>query len=297
MSTFLKKCLWFLALVVVLNMLYLVLLLSFSPAFKKTYEISTFKNKNYDLLILGNSMALDGIDADYLSKHGVNSFNLALAGDHISTSQMILEDYLKNNAKPKMVMIGLSSAIGRGYLNKVPFKNPEVEFFYNPDLVSNIKNPPLLNFQWLAVDMLKIIISKEHRNAELVRGQWKTKKVIADNSTFNEKPQPNIDYSDFYLSKIVEQCESQGIKVLIVELPGSKSNSNDLPFQYTIKLANNTKKTIYNLNNHIISSGIINPSTDWLSADHLNQTGAEKVTEYLLKKVIKTNINDTLIQK
>ena len=121
-------------------------------------------------------MALDGIDAEYLSKHGINSYNLALAGDHVSTSAMILDNYLKNNNKPKAVMIGLSSAIGRGYLNKVPFKNPEVEFFYNPDLISNIKNPPLLNFQWLAVDMLKILISKEHRNAELVNGQWKTKR-------------------------------------------------------------------------------------------------------------------------
>ena len=293
MSKFLKNCLWFLLLIILLNILYVSLLLSFSPAFIKTHTISTFKSKNYELLILGNSMALDGIDAEYLSQNGLNSYNLALAGDHVSTSLLILDNYLKNNDKPKMVIIGLSSAIGRGYLNKVPFKNPEVEFFYNPSLVSNIKNPPILNFQWLAVDMFKIVISKDHRNANLIRGQWKTQKVIPDNTTFKSMAQPNITYTNDFLFKIIEKCENQGIKVILVELPGSNTNNNCLPFEYSVELGNKKTKTVYNLNNYEISSNLIDPSTDWLAPDHLNEKGAKKITEFLNNHVIKKELNLT----
>lgn len=296
MSAFLKKCLWFLIVVIVLNILYVFLLLGFSPAFQKTYAISTFKGKNYDLLILGNSMALDGIDAEYLTKEGVNSYNLALAGDHISTSSAILEDYLKDNAPPKTVMIGLSSAIGRGYLNKIPFKNPEVEFFYNPDLWTNIKNPPLLNFQWLAVDMLKIIVSKDHRNAELILGQWRTSKVIPDHSVYAKPNYPKLEYNSPYLKQIIEKCESRGINVILVELPAANKNQNSLPFEYDVKFGNKIKK-VYNLNNQAIASKLINPSTDWLAPDHLNERGAAKVTQYLLKNVIHVKANDSILGK
>ena len=86
MSNFFKKCFWFLAIVVVLNLLYLLVLLFFSPGFNKIYEISNFKNQNFETIVLGNSMALDGIDSDYLSKNGMSTYNLSVAGDHISTS-------------------------------------------------------------------------------------------------------------------------------------------------------------------------------------------------------------------
>lgn len=287
MNKFLKKCGLFTLVIIILNIIYLVVLTLYSPGFKKVYEISKFENENYQLVVLGNSMALDGIDTGYLSKKGINSFNLAIAGDHIATSQMILERYLKNNSKPKYVVIGISSAIGNAFLNKVSFKNPEVEFFYNPELKATIINPPLLNFQWLFVDLLKIIISKDHREATLTRGQWKTQKVIADNSKFKEHIQVPIDYKNPHLLKIVELCENQNIKLIITELPGSNNNRNSLPFQYDATLLNNKKVKIYNLNNNEVSSRILDPSKDWLAPDHLNKFGAEKVTAYLYENVIK----------
>ena len=144
--------------------------------------------------------------------------------------------------------------------------------------------------------MLKIIISKEHRNAELVRGQWKTKKIIADNSIFKDKVHPKTVYTNQYLLKIIEKCESLGIKVVLIELPGSNSNRNSLPFEYSVEIGNNNQ-TVYNLNNYEISSTIINSSADWLAPDHLNENGAKKVTNYLLEHVIYRQNNALLIKK
>lgn len=287
MAQFLRKCGWFLVLLVALNVLYLALLLCFSPGFKKVYDIAFLKNQKYDLLVLGNSMALDGIDAAYLTKHGINSYNFAVAGDHVSTSLLLLETYLQNNPKPKTVLIGLSSSIGNSYLNKVPFTNPEVEFFYHPSLVSNITKPPLFNFQWLFVDFLKVIISKDHRKAQLIQGQWKTKKMIPDGSHFNQSNVTKLAYNDPYLAKITALCDANGIQVILTELPGSASNRNALPFTYTATLATGKTSVIYNLNSNDTASKILDPSKDWLAADHLNEYGAEKITNYLLNNVLR----------
>jgi len=286
MSKFLQKFGWFLALVILLNLMYLLVLVLFSPGFKKIYQISQIRNQKFEVLALGNSLALDGIDAEYLTKNGINTYNLAVAGSHVATSLLILEDYLKHNQKPKLVIVGLSAAYGKAYLNKVPFNNPEVEFFYHPNWKENITNPPLMNFQWLSVDLLKIIISKDHRNATLVKGQWKTKKTIPDNTVYKGNSNSVIDYTDPYLSKIVDLCRKNRINIILTELPGSNNTRNDLPFVYEATLKDNTKFPVFNLNNYAISSGIIDSSKDWLGVNHLNQFGGEKITRYLLENVI-----------
>lgn len=294
MKQFFRKLFWFLGIVVVLNLLYLLLLLSFSPGFKKIYEISKFENKSFDVIVLGNSMALDGIDAEYLTKNGLSTYNLSVAGNHVSTSLFLLEDYINKNKKPKMVVVGLSSAIGKSYLNPVPFTNPEVEFFYHPKLISNVTNPPMLNFQWLAVDLLKIILSKDHREATMVLGQWKTKKVIPDGSVYKNTSSKSIDYRDPYLLEIIALCQKQGVKPIVIELPGSNGNQNSLPLNYLVKLKNGATQQVHNLNNNAVASKIINPATDWLAQDYLNQNGGTKITTYLLDQVLSKELNNPL---
>lgn len=291
MSKFIKKCFLFLGIIVGLNGVYLLLLLKFSPGFNKIYNVSKFQNKDYELIALGNSMALDGIDAGYLNEKGIKAYNMAVAGNHISTTLMMFESYLKNNKAPKTVLIGLSSAVGRSYLNPVAYSNPEVDFFYKPSLWNNIKNPPLLNFQWLAVDMFKILISKEHREASMVEGQWRTQKVIPDYSVFNSANSKKVDYSNSDLSKLINICKERNITVVLVEMTGSNASRNEIPFIYEVQLADNSKNIVYNLNNVIIGSKIINGQTDWLSKDHLNVFGAKQQTEFIYNEILKKDFN------
>lgn len=289
MKKFLIKCFVFLGIIVVLNVLYLLILLNYSPGFKKVYEVSNFQDKDYDLIVLGNSMALDGIDAGYISKQGIKTYNLAVAGNHVSTTLMLFENYLKSNQKPKMVVVGLSSAVGKSYLNPEPYPNPEVDFFYKNSLWQNIKNPPLLNFQWLAVDMAKILISKEHRNATMVNGQWRTEKVIPDNSRFNLNREAPKYYDNNYFVDLIKLCNENNIKVFVVEMTGSKSSQNNLALKKEYFISKSKKVIIYNLNNRKIASELINPQTDWLAPNHLNVFGAKKETQFIFKKIIKPN--------
>jgi hypothetical protein len=161
-------------------------------------------------------------------------------------------------------------------------------------LISNFTNPPLLNFQWLAVDLLKIVLSKDHRGATMVLGQWKTKKVIPDGSVYKNASSKSIDYRDPFLLKIIELCQKHDIKPVIIELPGSNGNQNNLPFQYSVKLKNGTTQEVHNLNNNAVASKILDPATDWLAQDHLNQNGGTKITTYLLDQVLAKELNNEL---
>lgn len=289
MKKFLKNILIFSTIIIVVNCIYLFILLNYSLGFKKVYEMSKFKNKEYELIVLGNSMALDGIDSKYISERGIKTYTSALAGNHISTNLFLLQNYLQNNHKPKMVLIGMSSAVGKSYLNPVPFDNPEVDFFYKSNLWDNIKDPPLLNFQWLAIDMVKVMISKEHRNATMENGQWRTRKIVPDNSHFNPEREDPDGYDNPYLQKIVYLCEKNNIKLIFVEMTGSVMSQNSVPFEKVVAISKTQNIKIYNLNNHQIASSIIDPQTDFLSANHLNVFGAKKETKFLFETVIQPN--------
>jgi len=286
MKKFLQKCAAVFFIIVGINLLAFAMLLLCSPGFKKIRESSAFRNEDFDLLVFGNSMALDGIDTEYLAQNGINTYDFAVAGGHISTALVQLEEYLKYNKKPRTVFVGFSSATGGSLMNKVPHTNPEIEFFYHPSFRENVLNPAPVNFRWLYVEMLKIVVSKDHRNSKIVRGQWRSPKTIPDTSVFQGKKSP-IDYKNPYLAKIVNICEKHRIRLILAELPGANKNRDKLPFKYEIAVSDSQKATIYNFNNYEVSSKIIDASTDFLAPDHLNEKGAKKITAYLLQHIIK----------
>ncbi|MBK8599654.1 MAG: hypothetical protein IPN80_03105 [Flavobacterium sp.] len=43
-----------------------------------------------------------------------------------------------------------------------------------------------------------------------------------------------------------------------------------------------------------MASKILNPATDWLAQDHLNQNGGTKITTYLLDQVLAKELNNPL---
>jgi len=72
--------------------------------------------------------------ASIYRQQGIDSYNLATNGSHMCSSLLQLKAYLKNNQKPKTIIIGLPSATGQSLLNKVPYPNPLIDFFYEPNL-------------------------------------------------------------------------------------------------------------------------------------------------------------------
>lgn len=286
-----KKCTLALLLFVVVNVIALAVLWAINPVVNKVYESSHFKNKHFDLLVFGNSMAMDALDCEYLSHKGIDSYNFATAGSHMSSSLIQLKEYLKNNQKPHTIIIGLPSATGKSLLNPVPYPNPLIDFFYTPTFESCALNPPPVNLRWLYVEMLKIVVSKDHRNSRIIKGQWKSPKTIADGSAFKDN-KTEFHYETESFQQFIAICKSQGIPVILIELPGSNENRNSFPYRYDVDLADHSQLKLYNLNNYEVSKNIIDPKTDWLAHDHLNQKGGEKLTAFVYENILKQEIKN-----
>ncbi|OYU85068.1 MAG: hypothetical protein CFE24_03670 [Flavobacterium sp. BFFFF2] len=285
MNRFLFKCLLFFVIAAGLNLGYVIFLKAMSPTYQKVDDARDLKDKNVDLLIFGNSMALDGFDAQWLTKQGIPSYNMAVGGCHISSSTMQMEHYLQHNKAPKYAVLALSGAIGNSYLNKIPYPNPEMEFVYHDGPKEWVSNPPLLNLQWLFIDALKIVISKEHREATIELGQWRTQKCIPDQGIAGS----HVVLPRYYVQQLLPflaSCKTHHIEPILVEMPAGVSKRNHLPAQYNISLAG-TNYTVFNANASTESATFIDDQTDWLSENHLNVHGGEKFTKYFFDHILK----------
>lgn len=289
MKSFVIKIVVFSFALIIFNWLYLVLLVKFHAGSAKAYDLSVMKNYDYQVIALGNSMVLDGFDAKVISEAGMSSYNLAMGGAHVKTSYLTLNKYLENNKKPKVVLIGLSSAAGRSYLNQVSYESPEFEYFIRYSLVQKALNPPLYHFQWALLEIIKIFVSKDHRNSRLELGQWKSSKVIEDYTNYTYQDFMNLIPQNSYLDSISQLCSKNQIDLVFVDFPGSKKNRNALPPQYKILLNGNDSFLVHNFNNLSVGNEIVDSKIDWLSENHFNKIGAEKFTKSLIP-IIKTKI-------
>ena len=86
MGGFVIKLIAFFFLFILSNIVYLIFIQNIDWNYSKRLEALNFNSPNYDVLVLGNSLAMDGIDAEELSKNGFNAYNLALGGSSLMTN-------------------------------------------------------------------------------------------------------------------------------------------------------------------------------------------------------------------
>lgn len=282
MRRFLIKISLFVLLFGVSNFLFLKVIQNFDWNFSKLIEIDSFENKDYDFLIIGNSLALDAFDMKFLKEKKVHAYNTAIAGATIKTNLIQLEDYLSKNKPPKAIIQGLSSYRNTDFNSEII--HPSVEFIYK-DAKWSYKELPMIKFKWMAVEFLKLLISKDHRNAEFFDGQLRTLKTVADQTKLAKNITSKIDLSRYeeahYLASIDSICLEHHIKLINIEMPGYFSTQNNAPIG-PIKYVNlnNQNTSFYNLNNAEFCK-IFDPKTDWLGDSHLNLYGSQKFTKYL----------------
>lgn len=291
MKKILLKIIVFISILLLLNVAYLFLIQEFVWDFKKSTKFHSLKNENYQCLVMGNSVALDGIDTAFLTKQGISSFNIALEGANLKTNFIQLNHYLNNNYSPKVILLCLSP--GKIFKYKDEEKvHPIVSYNYNLEN-HNIKNLPFVKFQWLAIEPIKRIISKTHREAQLVRGQLKTKKVVPDLSSYKEHPRKIITKDDYkranYLFKIDSLCKVNKIEVYTLLMPGYKSTQNEAKHGITeIKFDDYGTIKFVNLNDREFCS-LTFTNNDWLGNSHLNLYGGEKLTRYIYDNFLINN--------
>ena len=254
--------------------------------FSKRLEAKRLCEPTYENIILGNSLSMDGINSELLSSNN-STYNLSIGGASIKTSYVQLKEYLNIcKIKPKRVIIGRGSNT-----NTLDDENvhPIVEFTMD-NYNYKISDLPLIKFKWIATELLKKIVSHDHRNATIVLGQLRINKIVVDNTEINNNPQNDLFIEKYinssFLKKIVDMCNENEISCILIEMPGFRSERNNLKIgPHKLTLNSLTSVKLYNFNGPSIDN-IINPNVDWLANYHLNNTGANKFTRYIRSFII-----------
>jgi len=197
----------------------------------------------------------------------------------------VLQEYIsKYHTKPEYVILGLASYMGKFDIETI---HPIIEFTQKNHKY-NLKDIPIVKFQWLGVQFLKKIVSSIHRNVRLSYGQLKSPKVTPDKTSYDSLNFCISSYaSSYYIRKIAEICRDNKIELILLEMPGFKETQNNSDLgPYQINLCNGLTIPLFNLNS-IEFCKIFDSEKDWIANSHLNEYGANKLTRHLLDSLNK----------
>ncbi len=288
MILFIKKTILFLFLFIASNFIYLIILQKTDWNYKKRIDALTLDAPDNDIIVIGNSLAMDGIDTELLSQNGYQSYNLSLGGSSLRTNYIQLNEYLTlYEKKPKCVILGLGS-----YLNDFEKEtiHPIVEYTQKDREVS-FRDLPMLKFRWLFKELLKKLVSKAHREASLKYGQLRFKKQVPDNTALDHNNDFPIDRykSAPFIYDIIDLCSDYDIELIIVEMPGLKKTRHKKRFNCMLLDEVNNNGLLLDYNN-FSDCEIFDDQKDWIGDSHLNAYGAKKMTTRLLSDLQKMDV-------
>lgn len=274
---------FFLGFFVLINILYLGIIAATDWDFRKRIESIKFTDPDFDLLVLGNSLSQYGFDTELLTSKGIKSYNLAIIGNSDETSFIQLKEYLTNYVrKPKYVVFCVAQFADSFYNQGI---HALVEFTMK-DPVWDMNDIPVSKFRWFGVEVLKKILSRDHRKTRLSMGQIKTPKIVPDRSVHKEiyLDIKNIE-SSLWVGELAKLCSQNGITLFIIEMPGQKEKQNmNRIGPVSISFENGYPAIFYNFNSRDFC-GIFDPSRDWCGMSHLSQYGAARFTEGLYNTI------------
>jgi len=263
------------------NLCYLGIIAYTDVNFKKVRQSLKFDNPNFELLVLGTSFAQYGIDTEFITSKGIKSFNLAIEGASFETSYYQLNEYLSRYSKRPFYVILLFNT-ARELLMDEPF-HPIIDFTMK-DYHFSLKDAPIIKFKWLGTELIKKILSSKHRKARLSYGQVKFTKSTPDNTDFNDLTLNLKEIETVHwIGEIAKLCGQNGIEIIIVGMPGFKETQNRSEIgPYRLYFNNGCSAPFYNFSSKDFCV-IFDKNKDWIGNSHLNEFGANKFTQQLIR--------------
>ena len=289
MKKFARKLLlfisFFVAFSILINSLFLGVIALTDWDFVKRLKSLRFEDPNYELLVLGSSLAEYGIDTELLTVKGVKSFNLALVGSSVKTNYVQLEEYLtKYQKRPRYVLLVTNYILEQFDQEDL---QPVVDFTMKGHNYG-IKDLPVSKFNWAGMELFKKVIRKQYRMTYVSYGQKKSIGVVPDNSGFKDLILDIEELqSAYWIGELARLCNTNDIELIVVEIPGVRETQNlsDLG-PYTLVFENGYSAELYNFNSQAFCK-FIDYENDWTGMSHFNKFGAEKFTKELFNTIKK----------
>jgi hypothetical protein len=256
----------------------------------KLSESLQFRDQHFDVLYLGDSLTLEGVNAASVDRElGTHSFNFALGGASILESEMQLRYFLEHNPKPRLVALGLyidqqnrpagvrpslyfglSSRLRASYETKLrTFEGVELErSFFVFNLV------PAYRYRNTIDLLLKSAVSSQRQRPSFVQGQAQ---VFFSRSVGLGRPHDSI-LNLAELHSFLSFCEEQQLPVFLFE-PPNHAGYSALTRNRSALVSAIRAMAASSLNVRFISYGDTGTDyqpSEWVNLNHLNAQGSEK---------------------
>lgn len=275
-------------------------------SYKQTLDYVNNNNDYNDVLIFGDSVAKAGIIPEEISD---TTYNISMAGATTIEQYYIMEDYLQNHKAPKtlimMYFIGAHDSIDDFFWNRTLYfnclKSNQLKEIVANGSFSNEEKFNMLQYKlctpnkyYAAIKNAMLenryeINEKEYKIATDSKGQhyFGTEESFApDNvSITGKKHFEPLEIIDKYMKMCIEQCEENGIQVIIEQHPINASTFANMNSDYKKEYMDYMKKLQEEYPNIIVDTEYNVCDNDWLGDfSHLNKNGATKFSQELSNK-------------
>lgn len=248
----------------------------------------------YDVLFLGTSHMYYGVSPMKIWKdYGITSYNLAAPSSQLPQSYWTLKCALEYN-KPKVVVIDTylvhankkregSERIIHDGMDSIPVSATKAKAVM--DLFDTQEEWQEYLFEFYIYHTRWKELGEEDFNWAPVKtkgAQYKSE--IVDNSSCERIAEDvvleknTVGYT--YLRKIIEECQKEGIQVVLTAIPNCNSIKAQKGMNGAGKIAEEYKVPFLNMP---YEEALVDPLIDYADRGHLNQSGSNKITDYLGK--------------
>lgn len=263
-------------------------------AIKKNYFEKNLAS--IETLILGSSHSQNGINPEFLK---TKSCNLAFGGQPIAIDYFLLDKYMDQMKNLKIILIEVSPHRFYNELNPSDWNGHVYSNLYDIDYKVegySVKNYSFVladvkYFSTIFIDNFNPKIPKpklnkfgfmtndfQDRFSKLKNDSLKIENSFKMNNKFDN--QINLETNSVFLKKIIEKCQKNSVKIILIGTPLYRTYHAKLPLK--IKMQN--QKLVSNLTNRFriqyydFSESKRFHLKDFKNDNHLNPDGAKKFT-------------------
>lgn len=253
--------------------------------------------EDFDVLFLGTSHVINAVfPMELWQEYGITSYNLAGHAHPLPATYWVMVNAL-DYASPQLVVVdcyGLdredkaSGEFGHHSFDSIPLSANKVRAVF--DLYENTEerieylwNFSIYHNRWDALEAGDFVpedgVQKGAELRNVVEKPEITARIGEDESCILDTTGTD------YLRRLIEECQSRDISVLLTFMPFPASAEDQLAARYVQQIAEEYGVSYINF----LDMDIVNYDVDCCDAQsHLNASGARKVTEYLGKYIQET---------